>query len=122
MSGLTATEDGGLCAHFRFADDFVGFQGHFPGRPVLPAVCQVGAVITMLEAQLADDVELIELVSAKFFLPVTCEQDLLVECNLNMITVNEVAVKSSISNGDERVCELRLRVALKTGGLESDEC
>ena len=78
MSGLTATEDGGLCAHFRFADNFVGFQGHFPGRPVLPAVCQVGAVIAMLEAQLADDVELIEIVSAKFFLPVTSERALLV--------------------------------------------
>lgn len=28
-------------AAFRFADDFIGFNGHFPGNPILPGIAQI---------------------------------------------------------------------------------
>lgn len=31
-------------ADFRFPPDFAGFQGHFPGNPILPAIVQLTAV------------------------------------------------------------------------------
>ncbi|MEN8140718.1 MAG: beta-hydroxyacyl-ACP dehydratase [Thermodesulfobacteriota bacterium] len=33
-----------LSARFNFPDSFPGFEGHFPGQPVLPAIIQLGAV------------------------------------------------------------------------------
>jgi len=33
--------DEGYELTFRLGDDFVGFQGHFPGRPILPAFVQL---------------------------------------------------------------------------------
>ncbi len=36
---------GGVEAVFRFAPDFAGFQGHFPGDPILPGVVQIMAAV-----------------------------------------------------------------------------
>ena len=41
----SARDDGGKWnGIFRFPVDFIGFQGHFNGNPVLPAVVQLAAV------------------------------------------------------------------------------
>lgn len=36
-------------AAFEFSPRFQGFAGHFPGRPVLPGVCMLGAAVATLE-------------------------------------------------------------------------
>ena len=38
---LERRDDASIRAAFRLAPDFIGFAGHFPGRPILPAVAQV---------------------------------------------------------------------------------
>jgi 3-hydroxyacyl-[acyl-carrier-protein] dehydratase len=43
---------GGLKQSFCFAPDFIGFKGHFPGNPLLPAVVQLQLGV-LLAAQLA---------------------------------------------------------------------
>lgn len=45
-SYLTTPErgDGLFTASITFPDDFSGFQGHFPGNPIVPAVCQISAI------------------------------------------------------------------------------
>ena len=45
----TTAPDGTLTGRFRFPPDFVGFQGHFPGNPVLPAFVQVAAARVVVE-------------------------------------------------------------------------
>ena len=37
-------EDGSYSAAITFDPAFTGFDGHFPGNPVVPAVCQLSAV------------------------------------------------------------------------------
>lgn len=40
---------GEATANFAFPGDFAGFRGHFPGEPVVPAICQVQCVLSLLE-------------------------------------------------------------------------
>ena len=51
-------DDGGVevSADFQFAATFVGFQGHFPGNPILPAIFQLAAVRFLLERSLGQTI------------------------------------------------------------------
>jgi 3-hydroxyacyl-[acyl-carrier-protein] dehydratase len=42
-------------ADFQFGGDFPGFQGHFPGEPILPAIVQLAAVRYVAECALERD-------------------------------------------------------------------
>jgi 3-hydroxyacyl-[acyl-carrier-protein] dehydratase len=50
--------------------DFAGFEGHFPGEPVLPGVCVVQAVLVACAERFGRNVQLRRLDSAKFTSPV----------------------------------------------------
>ncbi len=43
-------------ADFLFPADFAGFQGHFPGNPILPAIVQLAAVRFLAERALGQGV------------------------------------------------------------------
>jgi 3-hydroxyacyl-[acyl-carrier-protein] dehydratase len=43
-------ETGGVERTYRFAPEFLGFAGHFPGFPVLPALVQVLTAVSVAEA------------------------------------------------------------------------
>ena len=64
-----AVSDQRLTASFLFPEDFIGFQGHFPGNKILPGVCQIQCVISMLEKWKKKNIVLREIVLAKFFSP-----------------------------------------------------
>jgi 3-hydroxyacyl-[acyl-carrier-protein] dehydratase len=42
--------DGTVRQRYVFGPDFPGFSGHFPGRPILPAVLQIMAANQLVEA------------------------------------------------------------------------
>ena len=42
-------EDGKITAEISFPKNFTGFEGHFPGKPVVPGVCKVLSVVALLE-------------------------------------------------------------------------
>jgi 3-hydroxyacyl-[acyl-carrier-protein] dehydratase len=53
LKNFNASEDGGgISAEFTFGKGFSGFQGHFPGNPILPGVCQIEMVLAVLEKAL----------------------------------------------------------------------
>lgn len=66
-----------LC-RFQLAKDFIGFQGHFEGRPVLPALAQV--LMTQVSAELIGGREVFmeSIAQAKFLSLVEPESSLLV--------------------------------------------
>jgi 3-hydroxyacyl-[acyl-carrier-protein] dehydratase len=68
--GQPEPEGGGLAQAFVFAPDFVGFAGHFPGNPVLPAVVQLLAGRIAAEALLGRPLALRAVTQAKFLQPV----------------------------------------------------
>ena len=113
MSHLREAENGGLNARFVFPEDFIGFQGHFPGKKVLPGVCQIQCVINMLESWGKKRVVLREVIMAKFLSPVSPSEELVCVCNPVNKSENDFTFKASFSKGSGKVAEVKLKVSLE---------
>jgi 3-hydroxyacyl-[acyl-carrier-protein] dehydratase len=113
MSDLTEAGDGGLTARFLFPPEFIGFQGHFPENPVLPAVCKIQAAVAMLEESTRRKVRLDEIVLAKFSAPVTFDEEVEFACTTVMEGTNSAVVKATVSKNGENVSKFKLRVTLE---------
>jgi len=111
MFNLSGAAEGQMTASFIFSQEFTGFQGHFPGRPVLPGVCMIQAVVVMLQVREGKKIRLKEIVLAKFFSSVSCGEKLIVDCRECMRDSNEILMKASVSNNNKRIAELHLKVS-----------
>jgi 3-hydroxyacyl-[acyl-carrier-protein] dehydratase len=110
MSDLGQAGDGTLKARFTFPAEFLGFQGHFPGEPVLPAVCEIQAALVMLEAWEERRAGLREIVQAKFSAPVTCDEQLVYACAVTREDLHGAVVKTAVAKDGRAVARFRLRV------------
>lgn len=63
---------------FVFGPSFLGFQGHFPGTPVLPAVVQIMTLRESIIGQMACDLEVVGITRAKFLKVITPDMPLTV--------------------------------------------
>ncbi len=72
--------DGAVSRRFRFPGDFLGFQGHFPGAPVLPAVVQILMATMLVETALGSALCLSSVENAKFTRAVGADEEILVKC------------------------------------------
>lgn len=110
MTGLERV-DGNVSARFLFPGSFVGFQGHFPDKKILPGVCQVQCALSMVEQTLREKVSMRELVLAKYFAPVAPNEEIRCACS-DVGEAGEFVFKASITKGTTRVAELKMRVAV----------
>ncbi|MDP8266448.1 MAG: hypothetical protein P9M07_05820 [Candidatus Aceula meridiana] len=95
-------------ANFIFDKDFLGFQGHFENNPVLPGVCKILSAVEVIKKWKGkDDLELKEIKLAKFFRPITCDEELIFKC-LENENLENFSVKVSIAKEEEKVAELKL--------------
>jgi len=62
--------DGSVRQRYVFNADFPGFSGHFPGRPILPAVLQVMAANQLVEAATGQRLLSAAIERAKFVRPI----------------------------------------------------
>ena len=62
--------DGSVRQRYVFGPDFPGFSGHFPGRPILPAVLQIMAATLLVEAATGQRLLAAAIERAKFVLPI----------------------------------------------------
>jgi 3-hydroxyacyl-[acyl-carrier-protein] dehydratase len=109
MTGFAA--DGGvLSARFVFPEEFIGFQGHFPEKKILPGVCHIQCVLSLLEAHGKRPVLLREAVLVKFFHPVLPQEEILCTCRDVQDGNGEFTVKAVFVRGEQKVSELKLRV------------
>lgn len=113
MSGLKQTEQGKLTARFVFPEDFIGFQGHFPNNKILPGVCQIQCVITMLEEWKKKSVVLKEIVLAKFLSPVLPFEELVCTGKNIEESNGELVLKALFSKSGKKISEIKLRVRIK---------
>jgi 3-hydroxymyristoyl/3-hydroxydecanoyl-(acyl carrier protein) dehydratase len=110
MTGF-AKEGKKLTCRFAFPPGFIGFQGHFPQKKVLPGVCQIQCVLTLLEKGTGKGMVLKEIVLAKYFTPVFPDDE--VTCVINDMgdTSEDFIVKAAVSRATDKICEMKLRVS-----------
>jgi len=113
MYDLSEGSEGNITARFIFSPDFSGFKGHFPGRPVLPGVCKIQAVIAMLEKWHEENVCLTEISMAKFFAPVCENQEIIISSGKPDKLSDETKIKASVTSGGKKIAELQLKLSVK---------
>jgi 3-hydroxyacyl-[acyl-carrier-protein] dehydratase len=94
----TQTETGTFVRTYCFKPDFIGFSGHFPGYPILPAVVQVFTILSMAEEVKGRSLELISIVKAKFHIEIHPGQDVRIEYQEGTIQ-GKPSIKSTVSDG-----------------------
>ena len=111
MDGPTRS-DSILTSSFMFPAEFIGFQGHFPEKKVLPGACQIQCAISTIEKAVEKHVVLKEIILAKYIAPVFPGDNVI--CTLSGVpdTGTEVIYKARITKGTEKVTDLKLRVSL----------
>lgn len=118
MSGVAEAEAGEVTARFLFPAGFIGFQGHLPESPVLPAVCEIQAALVLLQAWSRRRVRLSEVVSAKFLAAITSDEELEVHCSVTMEEEDRSMVKAAVVRNAESVARFKLRVSFENGRRE----
>ena len=95
---IRVTSPGTINRRYLFGQNFIGFSGHFPGYPVLPAFVQVLTALSLAEEHRGYPLELASVETAKFHIQIRPEQEITVECKEKPVRGNPG-------------CEARLMVA-----------
>ena len=111
MTGLEM-ESSTVTSRFSFPQDFIGFQGHFPAKKILPGVCQIQCALSTLEKGRVKNVVLKEVVLAKYFSPLFPDDALTCVVTDGGETIGEQTVKAVITKNATKIAELKLRVLL----------
>lgn len=85
-----------------FPTEFTGFQGHFPGTPILPAIIQIMAVRNAVAEQMDKQLHVTQIARTKFMKTITpdiavtviwniTEQGDLYKCKCRLETQDEAA-------------------------------
>ena len=83
---IKVTAPGTINRRYCFNQDFIGFSGHFPGRPILPAFVQVLTALTLAEEQSGYPLELAGVENAKFHIQLGPGQEINVECREKLVS------------------------------------
>jgi 3-hydroxyacyl-[acyl-carrier-protein] dehydratase len=110
MTGLEM-ESLKLTSRFSFPPEFIGFQGHFPTKKILPGVCQIQCALSTLEKGRGKGVVLKEVVLAKYFSPLFPDDEMTCVVNDDGATSGEHTVKAVITKNTVKIAELKLRVS-----------
>lgn len=111
MDGPTRA-DSYLTSSFMFPTEFIGFQGHFPTKKILPGACQIQCIISTIEKALEKHVVLKEIMIAKYVAPILPGDK--VTCTVSGIPGAgiEFIYTARITKGSEKATDLKLRVSL----------
>jgi 3-hydroxyacyl-[acyl-carrier-protein] dehydratase len=66
---------------YQFKESFVGFVGHFPADPILPAFVQILTALSLVAEGFSGGYELGGVMRAKFHLPIRPNDEIQVECH-----------------------------------------
>jgi len=104
----TGKEAGARC--YRFAPGFIGFSGHFPGNPILPAIVQIRAVVSLAEEEAGKTLALAAVRSAKFLAPIHPDEDVWIRYRRRVDSGIDTC-DATISVGGKTVAAFQLELA-----------
>lgn len=74
-----------ITKNYVFGPTFLGFAGHFPSYPILPAFVQILTALKLTEEQIGEPVELTAVKNAKFLQEVQPGQEISVQCRERLV-------------------------------------
>lgn len=94
---------------YRFAPGFIGFSGHFPDNPILPAIVQVCAAVSLAEEEGGKAVRLAAVRSAKFLSPIRPGEEVSIRCRRRVDSGEDIYDATlSVAGKTSAVFQLRL--------------
>lgn len=94
-----------------FDPDFPGFQGHFPGNPILPGACLIETAIQLLACGTKKSLQLSEAANVKFFSPVSPGDKVKLDFNIENASDIIVATGTMLS-GKRKICTVKLKMTV----------
>jgi len=104
------TETGVFVQSYCFAPDFIGFSGHFPGYPILPAFIQVLSVLVMAEEVKGRSRKVMTLEKAKFQKEVFPGQKIMVQFREG-ISKGKTKLEATLTVAENQVASFQLVLA-----------
>ena len=101
LDDIEVLKDGTVRRRYRFRPDFIGFSGHFPGYPILPAFIQIMAALFMLEELKGHELILESLEKAKFYVEIKPDMTVEITCRERM-RLGKPTVEANLRVGEER--------------------
>ena len=80
--GIEESQPGTIKQRYRFSPEFIGFSGHFPDNPILPAFVQILMALTLTEKFNGCPLIMTGIDKAKFRIPIQPDQEIEVACRL----------------------------------------
>jgi len=108
MSTPVEERDGRVLAMFSFPADFTGFKGHFSTGPILPGVCKIQALMVLSEFLNKTEFVLKKIKEAKFFSPVSVDEEIVFDYSENITDKKEATIKAAISCEGRKIAKIKL--------------
>lgn len=110
----TQQTDRGWEKEYIFPQSFLGFQGHFPGRPILPAVVQVMIFRESIAEKLNQNLEIETITRAKFLKVINPETSVTAIWTLKEAD-GQFLCKCLLESEGQRVSSFNLTLTANTG-------
>ncbi len=102
ISDFQRHDDGSYSAAITFDPAFTGFDGHFPGNPIVPAVCQLSAVEILAHMALGrQDLKLSTISLMKFRAPLVPNDTATFAFTIAQ-NGNDITVKADVSTPKQK--------------------
>jgi 3-hydroxyacyl-[acyl-carrier-protein] dehydratase len=80
-----AAQSDTVVKRYCFHPDFIGFSGHFPGYPILPALVQLQIGIILAEENEGRPLKISSIERAKFLLEIHPNKEVLAQCKRRLL-------------------------------------
>ena len=97
---------------FSFDKDFIGFSGHFPGYPILPAVLQLLIAQVLIEKQKGYKISVTRIIKAKFLSEIRPDARIIMHC-VDADTDETGKSRITISCGERPVSSFYMNYKIK---------
>jgi len=115
MTMFKYTDDYTLYSEFCFLPDFIGFQGHFENKPIVPGICLLETIKIVLQKHLKCTVVISEIKVAKFFSPIGPSETISVKIKSEKAIIfsendTEIIVKTEIKKHEKKAASFILKL------------